>query len=106
MTYAHRLASLLSLSLLLGGCGTASLDYLGAVRHEVSVEGQTFVVYQRAADAQVIRMDRLTDASRPGMAARMARAAEMASGCTAVPGSLVPQGDPNSSVARIQLNCG
>lgn len=102
---ALRLLAVLCLLLVLSGCASPSPGFLGAARHDVSVDGQRFVVHLRDTDAQVIRMDRLTAANRPGMAARMGRAAETASGCAVVPGSLMPQGGAQSAVARVDLRC-
>ena len=99
-----QLAPLLMI-LALMGCASPSPGFLGAARQDVTVEGMRFAVYARATEAQVIRLDRLRRADRGLVAPRMRRAAEMATGCRAIPDSLAPVGGNDSAVGRVDLRC-
>lgn len=104
MTPACRAAPL-ALILALAGCATPQPGWLGLPRHDVTAGGIRMAVYLRGDEAQVIRLDRARRADRSRVRAAMLEAASRASGCTAVPGSLRPQGGTDSAVALVALDC-
>ncbi|QBX34884.1 hypothetical protein E4191_09305 [Paracoccus liaowanqingii] len=91
--------------LVLMGCASPSPGFLGAARQDVTVEGMRFAVYARATEAQVIRLDRMRRPDRGHVAPRMLRAAEQATGCRAIPDSLIPVGGTDSAVGKVGLRC-
>lgn len=93
------------LILLLMGCATPAPDYFGALRHEVTVDGLRFVVYHKAYEAEVIRMGYLTRPQRDAVPPLMYRAAELATGCRAVPDSLRTRLPGDTGEGRVTLRC-
>lgn len=90
---------------LLMGCASPSRDMLGAMRHDVTVDGMDFAVFHAGTEAQVIRLSYSGRAERDRVPGRMLRAIGRATGCTAIPGSLTMEGGPGSAVARADLRC-
>jgi len=91
---------------ILTGCASPSPEYLGQPAREVMVDGREFRVFLRSGGgtqtrAQVIRMGWEGGRDHRGVIAAMTRAAEQASGCVAVPGSV--SGD--SGVLNLRLDC-
>jgi hypothetical protein len=79
----------LLLPLFLSACVTPAPDYFGATRHEVRRGGIDFVVFQRAPVPQL-----------------MSEAAEEATGCRVIPGSMSTKIPGDTGVARFDLKCG
>jgi hypothetical protein len=96
---------LIPLLVLLSACASPSHDYFGVPAQMVVVEGREFRVFVRRdggqARAQVIRMGWAGGRDHRPIIATMTAAAEHASGCVAVAGSI--QGD--SGVQNLRLTC-
>jgi hypothetical protein len=90
---------------LLAACASPAPQYFGAERQEVTLEGISFTVFTRANSAEVIRHGYLTRAARVPVAALMATAAEQASGCQVIPGTMVTGLPGDTGEARFQLRC-
>lgn len=91
--------------LLLCACATPSPRMMGAVRHDVRLQGIDFVVFHKDDRAEVVRTSFIARPSRREISALMARAAAQATGCEVIAFSgktLVP-GD--TGVARFDLDC-
>lgn len=87
------------------GCASPAPDYFGALRHDLMIDGIRFVVYQKPHEAEVIRMGYLTRQQRDAVPALMYRAAELATGCQAVPNSLRTRLPGDTGEGRITLRC-
>ena len=86
----------------LGGCDASPHPtFFGARKFTTEVEGRSFTVFQKENRAEVVRLGWAGPAERRGMAARMIRAAEQATGCTVNPASF--EGDDGE--ARMTLRC-
>lgn len=90
---------------MLSGCASPSYDYFGVPGQAVVLDGREFQVFLRRAGgqtrAQVIRMGWEGGRDHRPVIAAMTAAAEQASGCTALPGSV--SGD--SGVQNLRLSC-
>lgn len=91
--------------LALAGCASPSVDFMGAERRDVTVDGLRFAVFQRETEAQVIRLDRVSRQDRDDLPMQMVRAAEEATGCRVIPASMTTQAHAASAVARVDLRC-
>lgn len=89
---------------LISACASPSAGYLGTPAVTVERGGRTFQVFLRRdgglARAQVIRRGWVAGHDHRPIRADMIAAAEIASGCTALPGE---EGD--SGVLNLSLNC-
>lgn len=99
----------LSLLCLLAACASPAPQFMGAARHEVTLDGIDFVVFVTGDRAEVIRMGYLGRAARTRVPALMRRAAEQVSGCQVV-GPLTgrarsPSLPGDTGEARFQLDC-
>jgi hypothetical protein len=106
MVMGMRVALILILFLfVLTGCASPSHDYFGTPAQAVQVDGRDYRVFLRrdggVTRAQVIRMGWAGGRDHRPIIAAMTTAAERASGCTAVPGSVM--GD--SGVQNLRLTC-
>ena len=100
----HRLP-LLSL-LVLAACGASPApQFFGATRHALTLGGVDFVVFQKDETAEVVRLGYLTRAERAPVPALMEQAAEQATGCRVVPGSMVTGLPGDTGEARFRLTC-
>jgi hypothetical protein len=96
----------LILPLLLAACGASPApQFFGATRHEVTKGGIDFVVFQKDSYAEVVRLGYLTRAERAPVPQLMAAAAEAATGCRVVPGSMVTGLPGDTGEARFRLTC-
>ena len=93
------------LCLLLIACESPAPEFMGATRHRVQVEGIDFVVFQKGEEAEVLRMGYLSKAERAPVQGLMLRAAEMATGCAALPDSLSTRIPGDTGEARVRLRC-
>jgi hypothetical protein len=92
--------------LLLAACGASPApQFFGATRHEVTLGGINFVVFQKDEAAEVVRLGYLTRAQRAPVPALMAAAAEQATGCRVIPGSMVTGLPGDTGEARFRLAC-
>jgi len=98
-------ASLCLLSLL-AACASPAPQFFGANRQELREGGIDFVVYWTTGRAEVVRMGYLARADRSAVPALMIRAAERASGCRAIPGSVITGLPGDTGEARFDLDCG
>jgi hypothetical protein len=96
---------LIPLLVLLSACASPSHEYFGVPAQRVVVEGREFQVFVRRdggqARAQVIRMGWARGRDHRPIITTMTVAAEQASGCAAVAGSI--SGD--SGVQNLRLTC-
>lgn len=92
--------------LLLAACGASPApQFMGATRTEVTRGGIDFVVFRRDERAEVVRLGYLTRAGRAPVPDLMVQAAEEATGCRVVPGSMVTGLPGDTGEARFRLAC-
>ena len=92
--------------LILAGCGAQPApQFFGATRHEITLGGINFVVFQKDKYAEVVRLGYLTRAERVPVADLMAQAAERTTGCKVVPGSMVTGLPGDTGEAKFRLTC-
>lgn len=91
--------------LLLCACASPSPAMLGAVRHEVRLQGIDFVVFHKDDRAEVVRTTFIARPSRRDIPDLMAQAAAQATGCEVIAfsGRTLAPGD--TGVARFDLDC-
>ncbi len=77
----------------------------GATRSAVTLGGIGFTVFVGESRAEVVRMGYLARADRAAVPALMEQAAEQASGCRVVPGSVTTGLPGDTGVARMRLDC-
>lgn len=94
-----------TLFLALAGCASPSVDFMGAERRDVTVDGMRFAVFRRDTEAQIIRLDGVSRAKRGDLPLQMDQAAEDATGCDVIPASMTTQAHAASAVARVDLRC-
>ncbi|MER5171711.1 hypothetical protein [Thioclava sp. GXIMD2076] len=98
-------------AMLLQGCGAQPApQFFNAERHEITLDGIRFVVFDRGGDAEVIRMGYLTLRERDRVPPLMRRAAEATTGCKVTGPSSGPLRSPSlpgdTGEARFRLECG
>ena len=91
--------------LLLCACASPAPGFIGAVRHDVTLDGIRFAVFHKGAEAEVIRLSYLSRAARAPVPELMMQAAAQATGCRPVPGSLVTRIPGDTGEARVTLRC-
>lgn len=96
---------MLILVLFLAACASPAPDFAGAVPQRVNVGGMDFTVIRRGQEAEVIRMGYLHRRARDAVPLRMYQAAEQATGCHAVRGSLRTRLPGDTGEGRIALRC-
>ena len=90
----------------LTACGPSPApQFFGATRTEVTRGGITFVVFQKGNEAEVVRLGYLTQAERGPVPQLMDEAAEKATGCRVIPGSMVTGLPGDTGEARFDLDC-
>lgn len=90
----------------LAACASPAPEFFGTNRQELREGGIDFVVFWSASRAEVVRMGYLARAERPAVPALMIRAAERATGCRVIPGSVVTGLPGDTGEARFDLDCG
>jgi len=92
--------------LLLAACGAQPAPkFFGATRHDITLGGINFVVFQKDKYAEVVRLGYLTRAERAPVADLMAQAAEQTTGCKVIPGSMITGLPGDTGEAKFRLNC-
>jgi hypothetical protein len=91
--------------MLLSACASPAPGFLGAERHDVTLGGIRFAVFRRADEAEVIRLGYLRRPDRADVPELMMQAAERATGCHAIPNSMVTNFPGDTGEARIALDC-
>ncbi len=92
--------------LFLSACGASPApQFFGATRHEVTLGGISFLVFQKDDRAEVVRLGYLTRAQRNAVPGLMTEAAEKTTGCRVVPGSMVTGLPGDTGEARLRLDC-
>jgi hypothetical protein len=96
----------LILPLFLAACGASPApQFFGATRHEVTMGGINFLVFQKDNRAEVVRLGYLTRGRRAPVPALMEAAVEETTGCKVLPGSMVTGVPGDTGEARFRLNC-
>ncbi|WP_339108166.1 hypothetical protein [Thioclava sp. GXIMD4216] len=98
------------LCLALAGCGAQPApQFFGAERHDITLEGIRFVVFDRGGDAEVIRLGYLRLRERDRVPALMRQAVEVSTGCKVAGPSTGPLRSPSlpgdTGEARFRLQC-
>lgn len=96
---------LIALILFLSACASPAPGFIGATRHDVTLDGIRFAVFTKGTEAEVIRLGYLTRKQRAAVPKLMVRAAEQASGCRVVKNSLTTRISGDTGEARVTLNC-
>lgn len=92
--------------LVLTACGASPApQFFGATRHEVTLGGINFVVFQKDDRAEVVRLGYLTRAERAKVPDLMILAVEQTTGCRVVTGSVVTGLPGDTGEARVRLDC-
>lgn len=91
--------------LLLGACATPSPRMMGAVRHEITLQGMNFVVFQKDDQAEVVRMDFVVRPDRSQIHALMRQAVSQTTGCKVIPFSMTAKVPGDPGVATFDLDC-
>lgn len=102
--------SSLFMCLFLIGCGASPApQFMGAIRHDMTLDGIGFTVFVKADKAEVIRLGYLSRSDRNRVPPLMVRAAEVASGCKVAgpAGGLYrsPSLPGDTGEQRFQLDC-
>lgn len=90
---------------LFAGCASPAPQFMGATRHDITLNGIPFVVFQKGDAAEVVRMSYLALPERAQVPALMLRAAEETTGCAVVPGSEVIGLPGDTGEMRLKLRC-
>ncbi len=92
--------------LILAACGAQPAPtFFGATRHEVTLGGINFVIFQKGNRAEVVRLGYLTRPERAAVPDLMVRAAEQTTGCKVIPGSMITGLPGDTGEAKFRLNC-
>ncbi len=96
----------LILPLLLTACGASPApQFFGSARHEVTLDGITFVIFQKGDRAEVVRLGYLTRTERASVPDLMKQAILATTGCQPVPGSMITGLPGDTGEARFRLKC-
>lgn len=91
--------------LVLTACATPDPVFIGATRHEVTLQGIDFVVFHQGNEAEVVRMGYLGRARRAAVPMLMMAAVEAVTGCAAIPSSFKTRIPGDTGEARLRLRC-
>lgn len=78
---------------------------MGAVRHDITLDGIRFAVFQKTTEAEVIRLGYLTRSQRAPVPELMVTAVERTTGCRVIPNSLRTRIPGDTGEARVALRC-
>lgn len=91
--------------LTLAACGASPApQFFGAVRHDVTLSGIRFAVFQTGGEAEVIRLGWLDRGQRDAVPALMRQAVKQTTGCR-IRGDLVTRLPGDTGEARARLTC-
>jgi len=93
------------LILALAACASPAPEFFGATRHEITLSGIDFVVWQDGERAEVTRLGYLGRAGRAAVPALMLTAVETVTGCRVRPGSVRTGIPGDTGEARMSLDC-
>jgi hypothetical protein len=93
------------LVLILAACASPAPQFMTAQRHDITLDGIRFAVFQKPDEAEVIRLGYLTRSQRAPVPALMVTAAERSTGCRVVPGSMRTRIPGDTGEARVALRC-
>lgn len=93
------------LFLLLSACASPAPQFLGATRHDITLDGIRFAVFQKAEEAEVIRLGYLTRRQRAPVLELMVTAVERTTGCAVIRNSLRSRIPGDTGEARVSLRC-
>ncbi|WP_199257548.1 hypothetical protein [Paracoccus binzhouensis] len=96
---------ILLLVFLLSACASPAPQFLGATRHDITLDGIRFAVFQKPDEAEVIRLGYLTRRERAAVPELMVIAAERTTGCRVIPNSLRSRIPGDTGEARLSLRC-
>lgn len=96
---------ILLLVTLLAACASPDPAYFGADRHEITLQGIRFVVFQKDNHAEVIRLGYLSRPARDPVPALMEQAVERTTGCAVIAGSRRTGLPGDTGEARFRLRC-
>lgn len=96
---------ILLLVTLLAACASPDPAYFGADRHEITLQGIRFVVFQKDNHAEVIRLGYLSRPARDPVPALMEQAVERTTGCAIIAGSRRTGLPGDTGEARFRLRC-
>ena len=71
----------------------------------INLQGIRFAVFQKAAEAEVIRLGYLTRSQRAPVPELMVAAVEQTTGCAVIPNSLRTRIPGDTGEARVSLRC-
>lgn len=91
--------------LLLAACASPAPGFIGAPRHDITLEGIQFAVFQKTNQAEVIRLGYLSRRDRARVPELMMQAVAQTTGCTPIPNSMVTKIPGDTAEARINLRC-
>ncbi|MFB2532405.1 hypothetical protein ACEYYB_00015 [Paracoccus sp. p4-l81] len=95
---------LLPLILLLAACASPAPQFFGALRHDLTVGGIGFTVFEKDDRVEVIRHGYLPRAARDRVPGLMRQAVEQATGCR-LRGDLVTKLPGDTGEARGRIDC-
>lgn len=90
---------------LLAACASPAPGFMGAERHDITLQGIRFAVFQKATEAEVIRLGYLTRSQRAPVPELMVAAVEQTTGCAVIPNSLRTRITGDTGEARVSLRC-
>lgn len=96
---------MIPLLLLLAACASPAPGFMGAARHDITLDGIRFAVFHKGSDAEVIRLGYLSRQQRARVPELMMQAAAQTTGCRAIPNSMTTKIPGDTGEARISLDC-
>jgi len=96
---------ILLLVLFLSACASPAPQFLGAARHDITLQGIRFAVFHDGDRAEVIRLGYLDRTSRAQVPELMVIAAERTTGCAVVANSLRSRIPGDTGEAQLSLRC-
>lgn len=90
---------------LLAACASPAPQFMGATRHDITLDGIRFAVFQKPNEVEVIRLGYLTRSQRAPVQELMVTAAERTTGCRVIPNSQLSRIPGDTGEARFSLRC-
>lgn len=95
----------LVLLLLLAACATPSPRMMGAVRHDIRLQGLDFAVFHKNDRAEVVRLTFVARPKATVIRPLMEQAAAQATGCAVIPFSATAKDPRDTGVMTFDLDC-